>query len=749
MFWREAGLNSDQLIGHLKTQIVSGQLITSLTAGVISGVLTITMGIAFAALIFSGPLSSFVSRGISLILLSSLIIGVLVALTSSYAGTVARPHEIPAAILALVAGIIVSQMPAQATPEETFITVVAAIAVTSVITGIFFLALGSLKAGNLIRFIPYPVIGGFLAGTGLLLVKGALGVMTDKTMTLAALSYLSQPDVAIKWLSGLGLAMILFGIVRRWNHYLIMPLWLVISVGLFYLIVWTVGAPITTVRSQGWLIGALQTTGYEPPFSLSTLTQIDWMLIIKQAGRIGTILILSCISLLLNASGLELVVREEIDLNRELKSVGAANILAGAAGGTIGIHSLSLSTLGYTMGAKSRMIGIFSALLCGSILFFGSSLLSYFPKPVMGGVLLFLGFSFLYQWLYESWFKLPRIDCVLIFLILMVIAVFGFLEGVGAGILVAVIIFVYNYSRVNVIKQTLSGVHYHSNVDRAPQQQRMLSDKGNGLHILKLQGFIFFGTANSLHEEVRLRVCDKNKINLRFVVLDFRFVNGVDSSAVNSFTKMKIYAEAQGYVLIFTSLSEELLGEFLRGGFIFDPKSHFQTFPDLDGAVEWCEDQILMCENADICEETQGLEEQLRPFFPNAAMIAKFLQHLEQRLVPEGYYLIHQGDPPHSLYFLESGQITVRLQNEHGQTVRLRTGGPGMVVGELGLYLRSPSTASVMTEKESVFYRLSVDALKQIEENYPEMAASFHKFMVHRLGERLIYTDRSLQALMD
>ena len=511
------------------------------------------------------------------------------------------------------------------------------------------------------------------------------------------------------------------------------------------------GATLRGCRLAGRVlrIATVQTTGFELPFSFSALAHIDWKLIITQADRIGTILILSCISMLLNASGLELVVREEIDLNRELKSVGAANILAGAAGGTVGIHSLSLSTLGYTMGAKSRMIGVFSALLCGSILFFGSSLLSYFPKPVMGGVLLFLGFSFLYQWLYESWFKLPRIDCVLIFLILIVIAVFGFLEGVGAGILVAVVIFVYNYSRVSVIKQTLSGVQYHSNVDRAPQQQRMLSEKGGSLHILKLQGFIFFGTANNLYEELRLRVYDKNKMPLRFVVLDFRFVNGVDSSAVNSFTKMKIYAEAQEYVLIFTALSQELLGEFRRGGFVFDQSTHFQTFPDLDRAVEWCEDQILTCENVDICEETQGMEDQLRAFFPNDDMIARFMQHLEQRRVPAGYYLIHQGDPPHSLYFLESGQITVRLQNEHGQTVRLRTGGPGTVVGELGLYLRSPSMASVMTEKESVFYRLSVDALKQIEETYPEIAAAFHKFMVHRLSERLIYTNRSLQALMD
>jgi len=733
----------------MKRQPDLGRGVTSLSAGLISGVLTVTMGIAFAALIFSGPLSGFISRGLSLILWSALVIGTFVAWTSSYRGTVARPHEIPAAILALIASIITSEMHLTASAEEMYITVVAAIAVTSFVTGLFFLALGTFNAGNLIRFIPYPVIGGFLAGTGLLLVKGALGVMTDRAVTSSTLTFFIQCDVAMKWLSGLMLAVILFGVLRRWNHYLVMPIWLAASIGLFYLMVWTVGASVEEARAQGWLIGSLHETRLEIPFSSASLTRIDWGLILTQAGRIGTILILSCISLLLNASGLELVARQEIDLNRELKSIGAANILASAGGGTVGIHSLSLSALGHTMGANSRLIGLFSAGVGGFVLFFGGSLLSYFPKPVMGGVLLFLGFSFLYQWLVESWLKLPKTDCVLIWLILIAINTFGFLEGVGIGILVAVVIFVYHYSRVSVVKQALSGIHYHSNVDRTPEQQQTLAAKGNALYILKLQGFIFFGTANNLHDQVCRRATAENMPPLLYAALGFRFVNGVDSSAANSFAKMKLYAESHDYVLIFSGLSAILLKEFRRGGFSLEENAHFRIFPDLDRAIEWCENQMLAFRGVDAPERDLPLEDQLRTFFPDPDKMARLKQYLEKKQVPPGHCLIHQNDPPHSLYFLESGRITVQMQNEAGQVVRLRTGGPGTVVGELGLYLRSPSTASVITEQESVFYRLTAAALTRMEEDDLEIAAAFHKFMVHRLGRRLIYTNRSLQALMD
>jgi SulP family sulfate permease len=208
-----------------KAELAPGRLITSLTAGLIAGVLTITMGTAFSALIFSGPLSGFVSQGISLILFGACIIGALVALTSSYAGTVARPHEIPAAILALIASIIAGSM-GSAPGADVFITVVTTVIVTSVATGLFFLCLGYLKAGNLIRFIPYPVIGGFVAGSGWLLITGAFRVMTEKTLTLPNLLYLAQSEVLLKWLPGVFLALVLFVILRWRNHYLVMPAWL-------------------------------------------------------------------------------------------------------------------------------------------------------------------------------------------------------------------------------------------------------------------------------------------------------------------------------------------------------------------------------------------------------------------------------------------------------------------------------------------------------------------------------------------
>lgn len=105
-------------------------------------------------------------------LFGAVAMGVIVALTSSFHSTVTAPQDAPTAIMALIAAGIVTSVGAGNT--SAFATVVAAMAFTALATGLTLWLLGHYRLGNLIRFIPYPVVGGFLAGTGWVLLTGAL-----------------------------------------------------------------------------------------------------------------------------------------------------------------------------------------------------------------------------------------------------------------------------------------------------------------------------------------------------------------------------------------------------------------------------------------------------------------------------------------------------------------------------------------------------------------------------------------------
>jgi SulP family sulfate permease len=299
--------------------------------------------------------------------------------------------------------------------------VLVAIAATTLLTGAFFLVLGFLKLGELVRFIPYPVVGGFLAGTGWLLVKGSFGVMADFPLAISNTAALLQPDQLILWVPGTLFGLLLFVGLRRIKHSLAMPAILSLVVVLFYFVLLATGTSIQEVIDRGLLLGAVSGKATWQPLVLVNPLAADWTAILGQSGNIAVILIVTAVSLLLNASALELTFQQDIDLNRELRVAGFANILSGLGGGAIGYHALDMSTLCYRTGARSRLPGLVAGAICAVILFAGVPLLAFIPTPILGGLLLFVGLGFLVEWVVDGWSKLPRSDYAVVLLILIVI----------------------------------------------------------------------------------------------------------------------------------------------------------------------------------------------------------------------------------------------------------------------------------------------------------------------------------------
>ena len=184
------------------------------------------------------------------------------------------------------------------------------------------------------------------------------------------------------------------------------------------------------------------------------------------------------------------------------------------------------------MTGGKRLVPMLTAALLALTVFLGAAFLIYLPKVVLAGVIFYIGLSLLFEWTYRAWFKFPRIDFAIILTILAVVALRGFLEGVAVGVVVAIVLFVINYSRTSVIKHALSGADFRSRVNRSLEQRAILDEQGQQVYILELQGFIFFGTANNLYEQVKKRVLDQSLPPARFVVLDFARVTGLDSTGL-------------------------------------------------------------------------------------------------------------------------------------------------------------------------------------------------------------------------
>ncbi|MEK6256663.1 MAG: SulP family inorganic anion transporter [Chloroflexota bacterium] len=732
----------------LKQWVNSNKIIPTITAGVIIGSLVVFIEISFAALIFSGELSQFISQGVGLLLVGAMVMGVVTAMTSSLSTVISTPQDSPVAILGVIAAGILLAMPSTATGDQTYFTVVAAIMLSTFLTALFFLVLSKYKLGSLVRFIPYPVFGGFLAGTGWLLVVGSFDIMIDLSQNSNLFASLLQPESLIKWIPGVFLAFALLYSIRRTGKAQNIFVMLIAGFALFYLGLFASGISLEEANKAGWLLGSFSGDSLWRPLTIANLNMVNWPAIASQMGNMGAILLISLIALLLNASGLELIYNQHVDLNKELRSSGIANIAAGLVGSPPGFHAISLSAMGYRI-AGTRWVGLVFSLVIGSVFIFGASFLSYFPKFVVGGIILYIGLDFLVEWLYDTRNKLPRAEYFLVIAIVVVVGTFGFLWGVFVGIFMAVILFVVNYSQIDVIKHTFSGSTYQSNVDRAVHHSRIINEHGEELYIIKLQGFVFFGTATHIYTNIAERVAAADLPNLRLVVLDFRLVNRLDSSALNSFTKLIQLAERKEFSIIFTDLSEDLEKLFLTSDFGKHHNKLFRIFPDLDHGVEWCEDVLLNASGATLAQVHRSLPDLLERAFPGEMDYSVLVEYMEKRQVSAGDYLIKQETKNEYVFFVEIGRVTAQVDDAEAGLVRLRSMGPGTMIGELSFYLNLPTSASVVTDTDTTVYQLSKNDLRKMEEEIPHAAAGFHKLVTLLMGERLLNTTRTLRALLD
>ena len=722
---------------------VRSNLVPGIIAGVIGAITKIVAAMAFSALIFTGTLSGYLPQGIGIVLFGFLLFAVISIFTASYPVNINTPQDIPIAIIALIATTVMATSGKDWDGDAAFQFIFVTIALTSILVGIFFFILGTLKLGKLVRFIPYPVVGGFLAGTGWLIIKFAFIMTADMGLSLDNFVSLFDQATLLKWLPGLIFGLIMLISSRYTKHYLLIPALITMGITSFYAIMFFYGFSYTDLESNGYLLGPFPEGGLFQGLPLKYLSDFKWSIFLEQLPAIGTMMILNAISVLFNYSGLEIIIKKDLDLDQELKTTGIGNIIAGLGGAPPGHLSLGGTLLSISIGSKSKLTNIVIALLCALTLFFGSEVLSFFPRIILGGLLFNLGLSFVVDWLYSTWSRVSKTDYTIILLIFLVIGTVGFLEGVITGLLMSVVLFVVSYSKVEIIKHELTGKTFHSNVERSESVKNIIDDNGDQTLILPLQGFIFFGSANRLLERIKLHLQSQNEISLKYLVFDFKQVTGVDSSTINSFNKLRILAELDNFQVLFCNLSPKIISQFEVEGLFTDSMDLFLKFDDLDHGMEWCEEQIISETTISSNKQKEEIDE-IKLF---EEKFADLLIYFESKDINQNTTLIEQGNDPGGLYFIKSGRVTVELQSSNNK-IRLKSMGTGTVVGEVSLYLKTQATASVISNTDCKTYFLSHEKFEKLNKETPERAAELHTYIVKLLSDRLAKSNATIQALM-
>lgn len=720
--------------------------IKDIASGLITPIMIIATSLSYSVLIFSGPLAENLSIGAGFALIGAGLTAIVFAAGSGLPFTIAAPDSKAVAVLASLAAAVAADLTRQGRADQIGPTVVMALVAGSLIVGLTSYLFGALKLGRWIRFMPYPVIGGFMAASGWFLFSGAIRIFAQEPLSFQLLSDIASGRHMEKLVVGVLIALMLHG-AQRARYPLAFPAILVTCIIATVAGVFFAGLPPDVARASGWLLNIPPTSLDMPlPWLIDRRSLIEPYTIFRFSGQYVALITVIVATLLLSIMALEVETKNDIDLDHELKLNGLANLVSGVAGGNVGTLSVSRTFFSYRMGARARGSGMMVGALCLFPLVLGPAALGYVPLPVLGAILLQLGGTMLDEWLLRGWRKMQPADYLQLLAIFLTIVCFDFVAGVGVGIIAACITFAVNTSRVRLIKHGMNRSNFASRVDRPNYDADTLVKHGHGIQILWLHGFIFFGTAHFLLQHIKESLA-KNTDPCRSLILDFGQVLGIDSSAVMTLIKLRHLAEQGQFKLVFSSLPPGVERSLRKGGLLEEGDDPFcRIFPDLDAALEWSEDLLLHTSEARNTRE-RTTDEWLKAELGDDALFDAFLSYLTIREMAPGDVIFTQGETGDSLYLLSSGRVTILLRTGEGKELRLRSMLGHTLLGEMGVYRGAPRGASVVVDQPTTVYQLTHAEIRRMETENPTLAHAFHKFVIRTLASRLDFANREVAAL--
>lgn len=717
-------------------------------AGSISALVTLSYSLSFAAMIFSGPLKGHLEDGVRMSLMSAGLTLILVALTSPFFFAIAGPDSRSAAVQAAMA-MMLSEKIADKDPS---VHIVFALAVSTAMTGAALYVLGRLKMGRWVRYIPYPVVGGFLVSTGWVLAVGGMRVMVppEVQVNFDLLSQLIQRGALLQTTFGVVFAVTMFVVLGRAQQYFALPVLLVAGTLFTHLII-ALDPNLSLARAQeaGWLLRVSENLSVNLPFVPFATGALEWPALRNFVFEVITLVSVTAIAVLVTAAAIEVATKRDADLDQELRGHGIANIVSGLCGGLVGSNAVARSMLNLQAGATTRLSGVIAGTLCLLVLFVSPKLAGLLSRPVLGATLVYLGLRLLQEWLFKAYWKLHRTDYMLVVLMLLLIIITSiFVVGLFVGALASCLIFAVNYSRVSVVKNSFTLDEYGSKVQRSAEENQVLRVRGRQHLVLRLRGYLFFGSIVGLVADIRTRIrrsyAQETK-PLKTVVLDFRYVNGMDSSTALTLVKLRQTIEDRRMQLVFTSLNPEMERALRREHCVRDDDVCL-VFDDLDNALEWCEQRAVMYETS-LSRVDMPFVQRLAKEFGSVDLAARFMDYVVRIELRKGEYLFRQGDASAATYVVESGRVNIVLERPDGPPLLLRSVTSNTTLGEMGLYRQSIRSASVMADAHSVVHKLERVALDRMETEDPRVAAAFHTFVIRTLADRLHVADKAISAL--
>jgi len=627
------------------------------------------------------------------------------------------------------------------------------------VAGLIQLLLGFMGIGSLIKYIPFPVVSGYLTGVGLIIIGSQIPKLLGAFGGQSLWRTLISPETW-QWQSaliGVVTASVMLGAPLLTRAVPAAILGLLAGVLTYFGLAHFVDPSMLVLEGNKLIIGPLggsassmfeAITGRWRDIGELKLSQIGSLM-----GTALTLAVLLSIDTLKTAVVLDALTRSRHDSNRELVAQGLGNVASACAGGMPGAGQMGATLVNLASGGQTRVSGVVEGVLSLIAFLALGAFIAWIPVAALAGILIVVGIRMIdshsLHLLQSQW---TMLDFAVIVVVVGVALGYSLIAASAVGIALAMLLFIREQLGSTIIRNKVDGGNRFSKRIRLGHEMDLLERRGDRTVIVELQGSLFFGTKDQLYSSLEPELGKRT-----YIVLDMRRVQSVDVTAVHLLTQIRDSLIERGAFLIFSDLTHTLpngrnIADLFDQMGLTTTTDHVKVFPVLDDAVEWVEDQLLG-DNLLQAAELPPLEIYELDVFSDAkeeALIA-LVECLQRRSVAKDDRVFSSGDPADQLYLIRKGavRITVPVPGKDISRHRL-TYGRGDFFGGLSFISRASHFSSDATAVEDTeLYVLRREDFEMLREQHRRLAFHLIEALARVLAMRLSYADKELLAMQD
>ena len=554
-------------MAFIETNNIKGDVFGGITAGIVALPLALAFGIqAFGGV--DSPAAS--SMGALAGLVGATLLGFFAAL---FGGTHSQISG-PTGPMTVITASIVSG--AWASSQGNISAVLLSMSLAGIFCGLFQVLFGLIRIGKYVRYIPYPVLSGFMSGIGVIIILQQLYPIVGKKSPASTLDMILNFPAAIA--EGISVPALLLGLACIALIILVPKVTKKVPATLVALVVVTVFSLFTGLDSA-LTIGNIPAGLPMPFFTKVQLDGIDWMVVIKASLVPGlTLAGLGSIDTLLTSVVADNITKTKHNSNQELIGQGIGNAVAGLFCGLAGAGATMRTVVNVKSGGRTQLSGMIHAALLLAILLGLGSLVKYVPLSVLAGILITVGWGIIDFRGFKDLRRIPKSDAFVMIVVFLMTVFVDLLTAVGIGMVIACVLFMKRAG--DLVEDGYSSKELSTFDKESPweDEKDMPKDIHHHIYIERLDGPIFFGSITGFQ-----RVMHDIPKDAKIVIIRMRRVPFMDQSGVFAMETAINDLQAQGVKVLMTIIQPQpryMLENHRIIPMLIPQENTFETFED-------------------------------------------------------------------------------------------------------------------------------------------------------------------------